>query len=271
MNKLGFTLLQFYMRTLSFVAPQKAAKKALDMFFTPKKHPSKTWEIDGLKTAKNITLEGGINCLVWGEGKPILLMHGWEGRASQMAVFLPYLSSSEYQLIALNAPAHGLSEGMRSNPHKFIKAIFTAQQHFGDFHAIVGHSMGGGSAVYAALENLNVNKVISIAGPNNFENLVRAFALFVGLRGKALNLFMQQTEEEVDLPFSTLNLASRVTNLNKPLLVIHDEDDVEVPFVGASRYKDTIAQGEFYATKGLGHRKIMQSPEVLQKVADFIG
>lgn len=270
MNNLGFTLLHFYIRTLSIVAPQKAAKKALDMFFTPKKHPNKSWETDALKTAKSITLAGGINCLVWGEGKPILLMHGWEGRASQMSVFLPYLSS-QYQLIALNAPAHGLSEGTRSHPHKFIKAIFTAQQHFGDFHAIVGHSMGGGTAVYAALANLNVNKVISIAGPSNFENLVRAFALFVGLRGKALTLFMQKAEDEVGLPFATLNLASRVAKLNQPLLVIHDEDDVEVPFAGARRYKDTIAQGEFYTTKGLGHRKIMQSPEVLQKVADFIG
>jgi hypothetical protein len=62
-----------------------------------------------------------------------------------------------------------------------------------------------------------------------------------------------------------------VTKLNKPLLVIHDEDDVEVPFLGASQYKHTIVQGEFYTTKGLGHRKIMQSPQVLQKVADFIG
>jgi len=270
MNKLGFTLLHFYMRTLSIVAPQKAAVKALDMFFTPKKHPSKSWETDALKTAKRITLEGGINCLVWGQGKPILLMHGWEGRASQMAVFLPYLSD-QYQLIALNAPAHGLSEGMRSNPHKFIKAIFTAQQHFGDFHAIVGHSMGGGSAVYAALENLNVNKVISIAGPSDFEVLVRGFASFIGLRSKALNIFLQKAEEEVELSFPTLNLASRVAKLKQPLLVIHDEDDIEVPFASASRYKDSITQGEFYTTKGLGHRKIMQSPEVLQKVADFIG
>jgi pimeloyl-ACP methyl ester carboxylesterase len=270
MNKLGFTLLHYYMRSLSVVAPKKAVKKALDMFFTPKIHPNKSWETEALKTAKSITLDGGINCLVWGEGKPILLVHGWEGRASQMAVFLPYLSS-QYQLVALNAPAHGLSDGMRSHPHKFIKAIFAAQQHFGDFHAIVGHSMGGGTAVYAALANLNVDKVVSIAGPSDFENLVRAFALFIGLRGKALNVFMQKTEEETELPFSTLNLASRVASLDKPLLVIHDEDDVEVPFAGASRYKHSIVQGEFYATKGLGHRKIMQSPEVLQKVADFIG
>jgi pimeloyl-ACP methyl ester carboxylesterase len=270
MNKLGFTLLHFYMRTLSVIAPKKAAQKALDIFFTPKKHPNKTWETDALKTAKSITLKGGINCLVWGEGKPILLVHGWEGRASQMSVFLPYLSD-QYQLIALNAPAHGLSEGMRSNPHKFIKAIFTAQQHFGDFHAIVGHSMGGGSAVYAALENLNVNKVISIAGPSDFEVLVRGFASFVGLRSKALNIFLQKAEEEVELSFPTLNLASRVTKLNQPLLVIHDENDIEVPFTSASRYKNRITQGEFYTTKGLGHRKIMQSPEVLQKVADFIG
>jgi pimeloyl-ACP methyl ester carboxylesterase len=271
MRNIVMVLIQHYIRVLSIISPKAASKKAQDIFFTPTRHAPKIWEADSVNNADNIVLEGGIHCLVWGreKNKTILFVHGWEGRASQMSVFLPYLAD-KYRIIALNAPAHGQSEGNRSHPHKFIKAIFAAQNHFGPFHAIVGHSMGGGCAVYAAIEQLEVHKVVSIAGPSNFENVVSAFAHFIGLRGKALKMFMLDAETEVGLPFSTLDLASRVQTINQNLLIIHDEQDIEIPFAEGRRYEGQIKQGEFFATQGLGHRKIMQSDKVLQKVTDFI-
>lgn len=272
MNKTMITIIKFYMRLLSTLSSKMASKQAQKIFFTPKKHASKQWEIENSEQAQSIILEGGIHCFVWGksDGDAILLVHGWEGRASQMSVFLPYLAN-KYKLIAINAPGHGLSDGTKSNPNKFIKAIFTAQNHFGPFHAIIGHSMGGGCVVYAALEKLSVNKIISIAGPSNFENVVKAFATFIGLKGKAINIFMSDTEAEVQLPFYKMDLAARVHNLRQSILVIHDELDLEIPFTEGSRYKDRIKNGEFFATQGQGHRKIMQSEDVLRKVADFIG
>jgi hypothetical protein len=131
--------------------------------------------------------------------------------------------------------------------------------------------MGGGCAVYAALEQLKVNKVVSIAGPSNFEKVVNAYANFIGLRGKALDFFMNDVETVVQLPFSKINLAERVRHLSQALLVIHDEHDLEVPFSQGSQYIPEIINGEFFPTQGLGHRKIMQSEQVLRKVADFIG
>lgn len=215
-------------------------------------------------------LDSGVRCLVWGEGEPILLMDGWEGRASQMSVFLPFLSA-KYKLIAINAPAHGDSEETRSNPNKFIKAIFDAQKYFGPLKAIIGHSMGGGAAVYAAIEGLEVEKIISIAGPSNFQHSVESFAALIGLRGKVLGHFMKQTEREVQLTFSEINMASRIGNVDQFVLIVHDENDLEVPFLQGCRYEDKLINGEFFVTQNLGHRKIMKSEIVLQKVTDFIG
>jgi pimeloyl-ACP methyl ester carboxylesterase len=269
MNKFVLVVIQKVMGILSTIAPNFAAKYVQNMFFSPRRHSSKPWEIDAIRKAKSITLDCGVHCLVWGHGKPILLVHGWEGRASQMSVFNPYLAD-KYQLIAIDAPAHGLSGGNKSNPHRFIDAIFSAQAYFGPFHGIIGHSMGGGCSVYAALEQLNVDKVVSIAGPSNFEYVVNAFARFVGLRSNALNTFMADTEEKVGLEFSKLNLAQRIESLQQPILVIHDQDDLEIPFSEGYRYKESIKKGEFYVTHNLGHRKIMQSQQVLQKITDFI-
>lgn len=271
MKRFALLLLQTYMKILSYVSPERASQKAQKLFFTPRKHTSKVWELDALATAKNVMLDDNIQCSIWGNEneKSILLMHGWEGRASQMAVFLPLLAQ-KYKLIAVNAPAHGDSSGKMSHPGKFVEAIFTAQEKFGPFYAIIGHSMGGGCAVYSAMETLNVQKVISIAGPSNFEFVVKSFAQFIGLRGKALSIFMANTEADVQLPFSKVNLANRVSTFDKPLLIIHDENDLEIPFAESQKYQANINNGEFFATQGLGHRKIMQSEQVLQKVADFL-
>lgn len=270
MNNLSFKLLKGYINILGYLAPKRAAKKALDTFFIPRRHAQKPWELVAQDKAQIVVLDSGVQCLVWGKGEPILLMHGWEGRASQMSVFIPFLSA-KYKLIAINAPAHGDSKEIRSNPHKFIKVIREAQDYFGPLKAVIGHSMGGGAAVYAAIEGLDVEKIISIAGPSNFRHSVESFAAFIGLRGKVLSSFMQQTEQEVQLTYSQIDMAARVHSVDKPILIVHDEHDLEVPFLQGRRYVGQLIDGEFFATQNLGHRRIMKSELVLQKVADFIG
>lgn len=271
MKKLLLSVLKSYLSILSYIHPKLASKKAQTIFFTPQKYKRKSWEISAIVKAKNITLENGLSCLVWGndEGKPILMLHGWEGRASQMAVFLPLLEK-KYKLIAIDAQAHGASTGTRSHPGKFVEAIEVAQRHFGSFYAVIGHSMGGGCAVYTTLEKLNVEKTVSISGPSNFEYVVRSFAQFIGLKGRALPIFMSEVEAEVALPFSQLDLASRASDITNPLLIIHDEHDLEIPFSEARKYQESVNNSEFFITQNLGHRKIMQSNVVQQKVADFL-
>lgn len=269
MNKLSFKVLKGYINILGYIAPERAAKKAQNIFLTPRRHAQKPWELAAQAKAQTVMLNSGVRCLVWGEGKPILLMHGWEGRASQMSVFLPFLSS-KYKLIAINAPAHGDSNETRSNPHKFIKAIFEAQEYFGPLKAVVGHSMGGGAAVYAAIEGLDVEKIISIAGPSNFKNNIESFAVFIGLRDKVSKKFMELIEQEVQLTYSQIDMAARVDRIDKPILIVHDENDLEVPFLQGLKYVGKLIDGEFFATQNLGHRRIMKSELVLQKVADFI-
>ena len=45
----------------------------------------------------------------WGEGPPVLLVHGWEGHAAQFAGFIPRLLEQGFSAVAFDAPAHGQS------------------------------------------------------------------------------------------------------------------------------------------------------------------
>lgn len=265
-------LFKFYLKSLSIIWPEKAERTALSIFLTPKKHSPKSWEVKSEDSAKRVWITKDLSCLVWGEGKPILLVHGWEGRGSQMSVFVPYLAS-KYKLIAIDAPAHGNSKGIKSSPNEFIKTIFKAQDYFGEFEAIIGHSMGGGCSIFSAIEGLKVNKVVSISGPASFKDVVELFGEYIGLKNDVLKGFLNRVEADVQLPFEDLDLSKKIRSINQELLIIHDTDDEEVPYSQLLKY--LINMGNMYnaqvlITGGLGHRRIMKDEKVLSNIKAFI-
>ena len=267
---LALQLFRAQNRFLSLLNPKLALNRATKLFFTPIRHDPKQWEEEAELLGNRIRLENGVSAIVWGQGKPILMMHGWEGRATQMAGFIEPLTSNGFQIIALDAPAHGRSQGQQSNPGRFVETLFLAQQVFGPFYAVVGHSMGGGCSLYSALEGLQVEKIVSISGPANFQKLSKQFARFIGMSKSVVEKFVGKVEETVGIPFEDIDLLSRGKKLQQPTLLVHDSDDKEVPFSDAQDLAKIIPNGRFFPTSGLGHRKIMRSSVVIETVCNFI-
>lgn len=257
-------------RALSLLDPQAVLRKTSEHFFTPRRHDPKPWEEHAETMGNRVRLKNGVSAIVWGQGTPILLMHGWEGRATQMAGFIEPLTSQGFQLIALDAPAHGRSLGQQSHPAKFVESMFIAEQEFGPFYAIIGHSMGGGCAVYCALEGLSTQKVVSIAGPANFKRVSKRFARFMGLSTSVVNQFIASVEETVGIPFHQIDISARGHALKQDTLLVHDQDDVEIPFRDAQILAQSTPNSMLFATQGLGHRKIMRASVMIDTVSNFI-
>ena len=59
--------------------------------------------------------------------------------------------------------------------------------------------------------------------------------------------------------------------LEKPLLVIHDVDDREVPFATAEQWVNNSRDARLSRTTGLGHRRILRDPEVIAQAVAFMG
>ena len=55
-----------------------------------------------------------------------------------------------------------------------------------------------------------------------------------------------------------------------PVLVIHDENDFEVPVKAGVNIHKHVSNGELMLTQGLGHRKILGDAKVIQKIIEFI-
>jgi pimeloyl-ACP methyl ester carboxylesterase len=55
-----------------------------------------------------------------------------------------------------------------------------------------------------------------------------------------------------------------------PVMVIHDEEDNEVPVWASKNIFGNLKNGELLITNNLGHRKILGNQEVIEKTINFI-
>ncbi|GAB5382695.1 MAG: alpha/beta fold hydrolase [Aliiglaciecola sp.] len=267
---IGLQLFRAQNRLLSMINPSEAIERANALFFTPKRHDPKSWEEQAESAGQRVRLKNGVSAIVWGQGTPILLMHGWEGRATQMAGFIEPLTRQGFQLIALDAPAHGRSLGNQSHPMRFVESMRLAEETYGPFYAVIGHSMGGGCSIYCALEGMQVEKVISIAGPANFKRVSRRFANFIGMSQSVIKRFVEGVEKTVGIPFAQIDLVARAAELKQPLLLVHDSDDKEIPISDAQQLAHAVENSTLVCMQGLGHRKIMRDSVMIDTVVNFI-
>ncbi|MCW5773587.1 MAG: alpha/beta fold hydrolase, partial [Rhodospirillaceae bacterium] len=85
----------------------------------------------------------------FGTGPAVLLVHGWSGYAAQFEAWIEPLVSAGYRAVLLDAPAHGLSDGDRSNIMDMAGAIQLVAGLHAPLHAIVGHSFGAPATLFA--------------------------------------------------------------------------------------------------------------------------
>ena len=95
------------------------------------------------------------------------------------------------------------------------------------------------------------------------------------------NLFIEKVSERFGIDARYLDVDNVIKNFNYPCLIVHDEQDKEVPFDGAVQVSKCIPQqfqtykiGDkeypcFHKTTGLGHRRILRDENVVSHVVDF--
>jgi pimeloyl-ACP methyl ester carboxylesterase len=266
----------------SVIAPNWVAKKASIKFLRPNRYAIKAWEQEAELAGTRFNLTEEVSVIRWSHnsnaddanlsdnGKQILLVHGWESRATQMYGLVKGLVKQGYTIFAVDMPGHGHSSGETSNAYIFSQTVKLAQQELGHFHAIIGHSMGAGAAAIAVGKGVITDKLVLISGPSSIENVLRRFSGFVGLNKKTTNKFIDSIGHYVGVPVTELDATKLLQACGIPALLIHDEYDIEVPVSESTRLAPVFNHSELFVTQGLGHRKILKSDEVFAKINSFV-
>ena len=254
--------------TLGWVAPKLIANKMRQVFMTPRELPPRDWEMPLLASAERITLRFGLSALRWGQGPAVLLMHGWEGRPTQFASLITALVGTGYTVIALDGPAHGRSPGREANVVLFARAMLEAAAELPPLQGVVGHSMGGASAMLAVQLGLRTQTLVSIAAPARILGVLRGFARYFGLPPRARSAFIRKVEQDVGMQASRLDVAHY--QLDMPGLIVHAEDDTFVPVSESQLIHEAWFDSRLLRLEEGGHQRVLADPRVIEGVLGLL-
>jgi pimeloyl-ACP methyl ester carboxylesterase len=204
----------------------------------------------------------------------VLLVHGWGGHAGQMLALAQAVAAEGFTPVLLELPAHGRSAGTVSNLPQFARAIdYVAArlaQQGAVLQAVVAHSLGANALAYAAGRGLPVQSLVLLAPPASPQAFTRYFAQVFGLSERTRAAMQRRVEAREGILMPLLEPDAVGPRIGLPTLVVHDRDDRVNRFADGVAYRDAIAGARLIATEGLGHRRILKEPAVLQEVVAFI-
>ncbi|MCG9793015.1 alpha/beta hydrolase [Flavobacterium algicola] len=248
-----------YLNLLSFASIEKANLMAFSLFSQPRKGKilsgkmPKTLEKAVHKKIKHNGEE--IATYIWeGNETIILLIHGWESNSSRWKKTLPYLQATGSTIIALDAPAHGLSSGKEFTIPKYAEWIdIVVKEYKPKF--LIGHSFGGQTCLYyqSHYQSTSIEKIVILGAPNDFKTILHNYTSLLKLNDKITksleNKYTQIFQRELS-DFTGQNFAATVKTKG---LIVHDIDDTVVLFEQSKTIASAWKNAAFIETKGLGH------------------
>jgi pimeloyl-ACP methyl ester carboxylesterase len=266
------------LNTVAIVSPRLAGRMAFPMFVrTGPRLPVRPAEqpVHDQAVTERLDVDGKqLAIYQWGRGEPkVLLMHGFDGRASNMAAFAVGVQQLDMTAVAFDTFGHGESEGNQSTIVDVEAAVRAIAGKYGPFHAIVAHSFGGLCAFQALRSGVTVDRMVVIASVCDFGYLPELFCGRLGLRPSIKADLRRRSEiffhpaADIWERFSATHDAEELTT---PLLVIHDENDKEVSVAQGRKIAGAYQQAQYIETQGLGHRRILGDADVLAAALEFL-
>lgn len=265
------------------VSESAGASLAERLFTTPRRYARPERERAVLASGTRFTVDvvlrsprwGGRATTVaawrWGIGPTVLLVHGWEGRGSQLGAFVAPLVAAGLSVVAFDAPAHGDSPGARLYLTDLADTVADVAAAIGPVHAIVAHSFGAAAVLLAhARHGLDVGRNVMIAPNVLIDEAVDRFAHAVALDDHDRASFERRLVDATGVPIAALGIDRLAAGRDAALLVIHDRGDREVSVRHGDALAATWPSAQLEVTDALGHRRILRDEAVIARAVEFV-
>ena len=261
---------------LNTISPSLASKFAAKLFLTPFRYelPEREKKMDRESVQENMVLPKSQKEIVvyriGNSNKKILLVHGWSGRGTQLAVLAEEFLKKGYSIYSFDAPAHGKAPGKTSMMPYFIEGIEELDKKYGPFDAAVAHSLGGMATLKAVKEGVPLNKLVIIGTANSITHITREFIRNMQMDERVAKKMKKYFDNRFGQDMDNYSGAVSAEGVKIPTLVVHDEEDVDVQVSSAYEIANSLEQDELFITSGLGHRRILGDRKVLDKILSFL-
>lgn len=263
-----------YINLLSFVAPKKAFSLAYKLFSNPRAGKLKAEDLPQiLQIAHKETIqenEHSIQTYLWkGNDTVILLAHGWESNTARWEKLLTHLLQTGNTIVALDAPAHGLSSGKEFNVPVYASFIHSiVKKHHPKY--IIGHSMGGIAAIYYQHQYPNhpLEKMVLLGAPSDFSIILDNYLNLLSLNNKIKKAFHNYIIERFQITISEFSGKKFIQNSKLKGFIAHDLHDKIVLYTEAEKLASNWENVTIVSTTGLGHS--LHDVNLNQKIVAFL-
>lgn len=263
-----------YINLMSLWSPQKAFALAYKLFSHPRRGKLQSHQLPTiLQSAQRQTMQSNgqsFETYFWaGNSTTILLIHGWESNTARWENLLQHLQPTGYTLIAIDAPAHGLSSGQEFNIPLYATFVDVVVQQYQP-HYLIGHSLGGAtSAFYQYYYPQHAfEKIVLLGAPSDFSIILDNFINMLGLKSSIKKQLIQYTRERFSLEMEFFSGQYFLKNTQTPGLIIHDLHDTVVLYAEAKKLVNSWKNAQLITTKGLGHS--LHDRDVYQQIISFL-
>lgn len=277
MQQLIYKLTGFGLNTWSLIAPKSAAAAAIRLFSTPPKPSVRHKEHMFLDTALQIRREVAGQEIVeyhWGDANAptILLSYGWGYNAGRWRHFLPELLKAGYHVLAYDPPGHGLAPKGQLNIPLNAAIIRALTEDYGPAEAIVAHSFGGSSSVYALQElprYLHPRRMVVMASFSYAPRVFREYQKTLGLLPSLYWRIVRSFEQRVGHSLDYYDFAVMTADLpHVEALLAHSPGDPVTPYTEARRYHDFWPGSRLFSPPEGGHH--LGTAGITQAVLEFV-
>lgn len=258
------------LRLVAKLSPDAAAAWAARRFTRPPRADDRA----ALPGARRTFLDSAVGRLAvhrWGDEGPIaLLVHGFGGHAGDLLPYVEPLRARGYQVLALDAPAHGASAGRHAGLPVMAEAVSAVARAAGRPEVVVAHALGATACALAAQRGMKVARMAWIAPAASVAAAARGFAEALAMPAELRARFVGAVEQELGASLEALELSAIAPAQRAPVLIVHDRDDDVAPVSQSIRAAEALPVARLAVTRGLGHRRILAAAPVVRAAVAFV-
>ncbi len=269
--RLSFTI-------MDYLSPKLAGWWAVRLWVATRRYPEPAREKDWLATASISDLPhqyGPIKLYRWQTANQsaaiILLIHGWNGRGTQLGAFVEPLLAQGFQVISFDAPGHGASPGNESNLLRIADVVHSIANAIGPIHSIIAHSFGAMVMAHSVQNGLKIQNAAVISAPKDAEFLIHLFCEMFNIKTNSKNNLLQRIKQRFGTTiFDEISTLNNLKQINIPGLIVHDNHDPDIPVEHAQELNRAWLGSELLITENLGHLRILRNKNVIKRIIAFI-
>ncbi len=234
--------------------------------------PVSSLEQEAMAQASRISYGENNVAWAWGNGPLVIFVHGWSGRAAQMAPLALHVANLGFRSAAIDVTGHGDSPKRHTRWDYFFRDIAALSQSLHEeVYAYVGHSAGALCMMAArTLKGIRARRYACICAPSFPFPPINVIRKKLNPKEGVLEHYKKHIAEQFETTWEELQAGCSYAGAGSDTLLFYDETDRFVDHGEGDKIQGLCPGARLVKTSAYSHQKILAAPELARAVGEFL-